>query len=117
MDYRDPSYSVRTLTADVRTHLANWRLYKKAAKIWPIISITTYVARFFLIIFGILVVIWCEVHKGLTKGEGFLALLVLVLPAIFAWMIVEQFAWNHDLRQKGISSDHDVWKVSQFPQE
>jgi hypothetical protein len=117
MEYRDPIYPARTLFSDVRVHADNWRRFHKAARTWPIISITTYFARFFLMIGGIILSIWYEVHHDLSKGQGFLILAAVLVPAIFIWFTVEQFAWNYDLRQKGISSSRDTWKVSQFPQD
>src|SRR5579872_1060486 len=105
MDYRDPTYSARTLFSGVRVHAENWRRFHKAAGTWPVISIATYLLRFLLIVTAVVLGIWYQVHRDLTKGQGLLFYLAVVLPVIFIWFIVEQLAWNHDLRQKGISSD------------
>jgi hypothetical protein len=72
--------------------------------------------RFFLIVGGVVLGIWYQVHHDLTKGQGLLLYLAVLLPVMFIWFVVERFAWNHELRQKGISSNRDTWKVSQFPQ-
>jgi membrane protein YdbS with pleckstrin-like domain len=112
----DPIYPARTLVADIRAHVANWRKFEKAARTWPVISITTYVGRFFLIVSSAIVAIWYEESHNLTKGQGFLIFLLVIVPVVFVWFIVEHIAWNYDLRQKGISSSRDIWKVSQFPQ-
>jgi hypothetical protein len=117
MDYRDPTYSARTLFSDIRVHTENWRRFHEAARTWPTLSIATYVGRFFLIVGGVVLGIWYQVHHDLSKGQGFLVFVAILVPAIFIWFIVEQFAWNYDLRQKRLSSDRDTWKVSQFPQD
>jgi len=117
MAYWDPLYPARTLVADIRTHVTNWRRFKKATRTWPVISITAYVLRFFLIITGVILAIWYEARHDLTKGQSSLVYLAVLLPVILTWFIAEQIAWNRDLRQKGIGSDRDIWKVSQFPQE
>jgi hypothetical protein len=117
MDYRDPTYSARTLFSDIRVHVDNWRRFHKAARTWPVISIATYVLRFLLIVGCVVLGIWYQVRHDLTKGQSLLIYLAVLLPVIFIWFIVEQLAWNRDLLQKGLSSDRDTWKVSQFPQE
>ncbi|MFZ0300043.1 MAG: hypothetical protein WAM13_16945 [Candidatus Sulfotelmatobacter sp.] len=117
MAYWDPFYPVRTLISDVRTHSENWRRFKRATGAWPAISIATYIMRFLLIVGGVVLGIWYQVRHDLTKGQGFLIYLAVLLPVVFIWFIVEHIAWNHDLRRKGISSRPDIWKISQFPQE
>ena len=113
----DPTYPARSLGADVRSHFINWRRFKTATKCWPIISITTYLGRFFLIIGSVVVAIWYSGTHDLTKGQDFLVFLFVLVPAVLAWFFVEHIAWNYDLRKTGISSSRDIWKVSQFPQE
>ncbi|MGA2377665.1 MAG: hypothetical protein ABSF72_19310 [Candidatus Sulfotelmatobacter sp.] len=117
MAYWDPFYPARTLFSDIRAHLANWRRFKRATRTWPTISIATYVMRFFLIVGGVVLGIWYQVRHDLTKGQGLLIYLAVLLPVVFIWFVVEHVAWNFDLRRKGISSDRDIWKIRQFPQE
>lgn len=92
MAYWDPFYPTRTLYSDVRAHTENWRRFKNATTKWPVISITTYVGRFFLILGGVVLGIWYEVHHDLTKGQAFLVCLVVLLPAILIWFAVEHVA-------------------------
>jgi hypothetical protein len=113
----DLFYPVRTLVADIRNHAANYRRFRRVTKAWPVISIATYIGRFFLIIGGIILGIGYEVRHDFTKGQSSLFCLVVIVPAVLVWFIVETAAWNHDLRQKGIGSRSDIWKVSQFPQD
>jgi len=106
-----------TLIPDIRVHVANWAQFKKAANTWPILSIVTYVTRFIIMVGGVIAGVVYSIRHDLTKGQGFLVCLAGLLPVVFGWFILERIAWNHDLRQKGISSDREVWSVTQFPQE
>jgi hypothetical protein len=106
-----------TLIPDIRAHVANWSQFKKVAKSWPLLSIATFITRFIIMIGGVVAGLAYSVRHDLTKGQGFLVCLAALLPVLFVWLVVERVAWNHDLRQKGISSERDVWSVTQFPQE
>jgi hypothetical protein len=106
-----------TLVPDIRAHIRNWVQFKKTANAWPILSITTYVMRYTILVSGVIFVLWYTVRRDLTKGQGFLILLAVVLPVLFMWFMVERAAWNRDLRRKGISRDPEIWGVTQFPQE
>jgi hypothetical protein len=116
MEYRDPTYSARTLFSDFRVHAENWRRFRKATGTWPVISIVAYVGRFFLIVAGVILAIWYGALHDLTKGRSFLLFLAVLVPVILVWFVVENVAWNYELRHKGISSSSDIWKVSQFPE-
>lgn len=60
--------------------------------------------------------VWYSERHGLIRGWGSLLCLSIVLPVIFLWMFFERAVWNHDLREVGISTTHDVWGVKQFPE-
>jgi hypothetical protein len=106
-----------TLIPDVRAHVGNWRRFEKATGVWPVLSIAAYATRYFLMIVGVSCAVWYAERRNLTKGQGLLVCLAALVPVLFGLFILERVAWNHELRQKGISSDRDVWSVSQFPQE
>lgn len=51
-------------------------------------------------------------------GGGYWTLRLLQIFAFAAiWSLVEQWEWNRQLRAAGISSNQEVWAVTQFPQE
>lgn len=51
-------------------------------------------------------------------GGGYWTLRALQIAAFAAiWGLVEQLEWNRQLRAAGISSNQDVWSVTQFPSE
>jgi hypothetical protein len=66
---------------------------------------------------GVISVLRYVEHHDLTKGQGSLICLAILVPVLFAWFIVERAAWNRDLRLKGISSGREFWSVTQFPPE
>jgi hypothetical protein len=109
--------STPTIIPDIRAHVANWRQFRRATSTWPFLSIATFLMRFLIIISGTIAALWYADHHDWTKNGTFLALFAVVLPVAFLWFILERAAWNHDLRQKGIASNSDVWGVDQFPQK
>lgn len=51
-------------------------------------------------------------------GRGYWTLRLLQVFAFSAiWGLVERWEWNRQLRAAGISSNQDVWSVTQFPSE
>lgn len=106
-----------TVIPDIRIHLENWREFNKVTRSWPVLSIAAYAMRFVIMIGGVVFALWYAIHHDLTKGQGALIGLVVSLPALFGWFLVERAAWNHNLRQRGISSPQEIWSVTQFPQK
>jgi hypothetical protein len=50
-------------------------------------------------------------------GRGYWTLRLLQIFAFAAiWGLVERWEWNRQLRAAGISSNQEVWAVTQFPQ-
>ena len=118
-DYGQNRYvcSTPTVIPDIRAHLANWRQFRKATGSWPLLSITTFLARFLIMIVGITAVLWCGAARhDWTKGQFFLVTFVVLVPVLIVWFLIERTAWNRDLRRKGIARDSDVWGIEQFPQ-
>jgi len=104
------------LVPDLRDHVANWSRFKKKTGGWPALSITTYVMRFMLMIGGLISASWYGAFH-LSKTQVGVTCLVVLLFVFIVWSIVERSAWNRDLRRTGISSDQDIWGVTQFPHE
>jgi membrane protein YdbS with pleckstrin-like domain len=107
--------STPTLIPDVRAHVSNWRQFKKVTNTWPVLSIATFLIRFLIMIAGVIVALWYSEHHDWSRDGTFLICLAVGIPVIFLWFLLERVAWNHDLRQKGIASESDVWGVTQFP--
>ena len=105
-----------TLIPDIRIHVENWRQFRKVSGAWPALSIKGYATRFAIMIGGVITVLVYAGRHDWTKGRGFMVCLAVLLPVLFGWFIVERAAWNRDLQRKGISSDTEVWSVTQFPQ-
>jgi hypothetical protein len=117
MTYWDGQRRARTFVPDVRSHLAMWRRFREKTGVWPLLSITTYLLRFILMGAGVVAIVWYgNANHGWTRGQGALAALLLMVPILFLWFIVERVAWNHDLCETGVSSEKDVWGTDQFPE-
>lgn len=107
-----------TLIPDIRSHLAVWRRFQQETRVLPVLSIATYFLRFVLMAAGVVGVLWYGVaNHGWSKGQGLLAALLVLVPALIGWLIVERSAWNYDLRRHGLSSEEDRWDVNQFPSQ
>jgi hypothetical protein len=119
-DYRQNRYvaSTPTLIPDIRAHVANWRQFRRATGIWPVLSVATFLTRFLIMIAGVVAALWYGVARhGWTRGQYYLTSFAVLIPTLFFWFILERIAWNHDLRSKGVASDSDIWGVDQFPEK
>jgi hypothetical protein len=110
--------STPTVIPDIRAHVANWRQFRRATRSWPVVSTSTFLMRFVIIIGGVVGALWYGVARhGWTGTNYYLTSFAVLIPILFLWFILERIAWNHDLRRKGIASDSDVWGVDQFPRK
>jgi hypothetical protein len=119
-DYGQNRYvcSKPTLVPDIRGHLANWRQFRKATSTWPVLSILIFLMRFVIMIAGVIISLWYGVARhGWTKDQYFLISFAVLIPILFLWFLLERVAWNHELRNKGIASNSEVWGVDQFPEK
>ena len=114
MTYLD-GWKGETPIANAQSHIANWSRFKQQMKVWPWLSITTYITRFVLLIGGVIFAVRYVGRHGMTKDQGIIYLLVVLVPFVFVWLFVERAVWNHELREQGISSDGEVWGTDQFP--
>jgi len=115
MTYSD-GWRGQTPIPDVRSHVANWSHFKHRTGVWPVLSITTYIMRYIIMIVGVLFAIRFAIQHNLTKDQGLIPL-AAVTPIIYIWFFVERAAWNRDLRQKGVSLKDETWDTKQFPQK
>jgi hypothetical protein len=94
--------STPTIISDIRAHVANWRQFKKATTEWTILSISTFLMRFVIVVAGIVTALWYGVARhGWGRDQYFLISLGALIPIMFLWFLVERAAWNHDLRTGG----------------
>jgi hypothetical protein len=121
MSYRD-GLPIRDRTPqhiiqDIRTHAENWRRFKDAADSWPLLSIVAYAVPYvaFISSLGAMVFYGRRLH-GPGRSLGWWPLILIGFVLIWR-RFVERAAWNCELRQRGISSTHEVWDVTQFPQD
>jgi hypothetical protein len=117
VSYRDglPSPYRPIIIPDIRVHIENWRHFKEVTQTWPMLSIVAYVVNFVAVIGGFgLMALYGSHHVG-SRSFWWWPLALIAFP--FMWRrFVERIAWNYELRQAGISSNHEVWDVTQFPQ-
>jgi len=73
--------------------------------------------RFVIIVSCVIAVLWYGVYHDWDKNHIFLVYFAIVIPVIFLWYLLERMAWNHDLRRKRISTDSEVWGLTQFPEK
>jgi hypothetical protein len=114
MTYLD-GWKGETPIPDARSHVANWTLFRHRARVWPTLSIATYIIRFAILIGGVIYAVRYKMQNGLAKNQGLFVFLVLLVPLVFIWLFVERAVWNHELRERGISSDGETWGTDQFP--
>jgi hypothetical protein len=101
MNYGDGARPPRTF----RSH-GVWRRFKNQTGGWPVLSITTYVFRFILLVGGMGAIVWYgNVIHGWTRHDVGLAFALTLAPVLYIWFIIERVAWNHDLRKAGVSSE------------
>ena len=119
-DYGQNRYvcSTPTVIPDIRAHIANWKHYHRATRVWPVLSIVTFLMRLVLLLAGVAFCLWYGVARhGWTGNEYYLISLGTGLPILLLWYLLERAAWNHDLRNARLASNSDVWGVTQFPQQ
>lgn len=104
-----------TPIAEARSHFAKWEQFKQCAEVWPKLSIATYFVRFVILIGGIISAVRYAAWHNLTKDQGLIYLLAVLVPFVIIWLFVERAVWNYELREHGISSDAEVWDTDQFP--
>src|SRR5579864_568728 len=95
------------------------------ARIWvlPILALAlglvftvSQTGRYMLIVMTVSLSIIFFLNHDFYAGR---TMLVVVLVTTFAavWGLFEQSVWNRELRKKRISSNQDVWAVTQFPSD
>jgi hypothetical protein len=117
-DYGQNRYvcSTPTVIPDIRAHFANWQHFRWLTGTWPILSIFTFLMRFFLITGVATFCVWYGLARhGWTGNQYYLIAIGIGIPLMVLWFIAERWAWNHDLRSKGLTSNSDVWGIDQFP--
>lgn len=81
-----------------------------------------YVLRCTVIVFGVLsslyLALWSP-QRTAASAEGLLPWLLLAGLIFLAWMWLrlERFVWNKELQSKRLSSNEELWGVSQFPNQ
>jgi peptidoglycan/LPS O-acetylase OafA/YrhL len=71
--------------------------------------------RFVLIWGGLALatIYWLKNEWTLTHG---LAICIPVgVALLLIWTTLERRTWNHELRRKGLSTEDEVWSVTEFP--
>jgi hypothetical protein len=76
-----------------------------------------YILRFVLILAGVAAVFWYAIHDEWTWTRGLEICLPIALGFLIVWTTMERRVWNRDLRSKGLSSEQEVWRVTEFPSE
>lgn len=92
----------------LRAYRANWRVFHKATGTWPLLSIAAFIYRYVIAIIALITFLKYTTARHGLKGVFFHRFVVLILIA-FAWFLVERVAWSHDLRQKKIAPNSDIW--------
>ncbi|MGA8432590.1 MAG: hypothetical protein WB729_22380 [Candidatus Sulfotelmatobacter sp.] len=121
MSYRDglpiqdrtPSMMVR----DLRAHAETWRQFREATSSSPALSIVAYIVPFVVAIGGIGLIVFFGSRRHMYRQSlGWWPFILVAFP--FIWRrFVERAVWNHELRQKSISSSIETWDVTQFPSD
>lgn len=119
MLYYDPNRKRWALSgrpiADTRARLANWRKFKSATGYWPYTSIAALVMRYVLVLAIAGVAGWYGLQRDWSVGDFFLVVIAAGAPTMFVWFMVERIAWTHDLREKRLISEKEVWGFDHFP--
>jgi hypothetical protein len=109
--------AIKGSIADIRTHIGNWRAFKRRTGAQPKASMALYVLRFVLILAGVAAVFWYAIRDEWTWSRGLAICLPITLGFLIVWTTVERRVWNQDLRSRGLSSEQEVWRVTEFPPE
>jgi protein-S-isoprenylcysteine O-methyltransferase Ste14 len=111
----DRLVAIKGVIADVRTHAANWREVERRTGSNPQASIALYLMRFVLILAGIASAAWYWLKHDWTLVQGLLICVPGMLGFLVIWTTLERRTWNSELRSKGLSTEAEVWSVTEFP--
>jgi hypothetical protein len=112
---RKPNHQKPSTTYPQRT--SAFSAYRRRTGEWPALSIALYVGRLLLMLVGISFLFWYGRSHGSTVTRTMLYFVLATLPVALLWSIAESFAWNHDLRRKGLLSGQMIMGVRQMPPE
>jgi hypothetical protein len=71
--------------------------------------------RFVLILAGLASAAWYWLKHDWTLGHGLLICVPAALLFLVIWTTLERLTWNSELRSKGLSTEAEVWSVTEFP--
>lgn len=113
--YIDRLSSIKGVITDIRKHAANWREFECRVGSLPRASIVLYVLRYVLVIAGMGFAVWRGLKEQWTFGHWLLICVPIALGFLVLWTTLERRTWNRELRMKGLSSEQEIWSVTEFP--
>ena len=91
--------------------------YRRRTGSWPTLSLGLYIGRIVLMIAAIaIVVLYGQSHPD-NLARTTIYFFLATLPLAFVSIVAETYAWNYDLRRKGLITKGAIFAVRQMPPE
>lgn len=107
----------RRAVLNVNDRMTAFKEYKRRTGVWPVFSVVLHVARFVLMFAAVSFLFWYGRRPGASVNQITLGFLLVSLPAILLWTLLESVIWNYELRRKQLTSRGTFLTIKQFPGE
>jgi hypothetical protein len=91
--------------------------YRRRTGSWPTLSLCLYIGRIALMIAAIAIVVLYGRNHPDNLSRTTIYFFLATLPLALASIVAETFAWNYDLRRKGLITKGAIFAVRQMPPE